>query len=105
MRKNQSHVLLSNESVLIEVVTRKDLGIKRSSLNSMLNCTTNKQLAPSPMLHLHIECQFDLGFNIGIVNFEKSMHELLQIDVAVGIEIQHCEEPFTYDAWKLRVLK
>ena len=54
---------------------------------------------------LHVESQFDLSFHVWIVNFEKSMYELLQIDVPVTVQIQNSEEPLTNDSWKLGVLK
>lgn len=36
---------------------------------------------------LHVEGQFDLGFKVGVVNFEEAMYELFEIDVTISIQI------------------
>jgi hypothetical protein len=51
-----------------------------------------------------VECELDLGLNIGVVDLEEAVHELLEVDVAVTVEVEHSEEPLTYDTWQLRIL-
>lgn len=40
---------------------------------------------------LHVKGKFDLGLHIGIVDFEKSVHELFQVDIAIAIQIKDGE--------------
>ena len=63
-------------------------------------------LADEPILVkiVDIECELDLSLNIGVVDLEESMHELLQIDKVVTVEVEHREEPLSYDSGQLRVL-
>lgn len=63
-------------------------------------------LADEPILVkiVDIECELDLGLNVGVVDLEESMHEFLQIDEVVTVEVEHCEEPLSDDSGQLRVL-
>ena len=54
---------------------------------------------------LHIKGQFNLSFHVWIIYFEKTVDELLQINIAVAIQIQDSEKSLTNDSRKLRVLK
>ena len=56
-------------------------------------------------LNLHVKSKFNLGFHIWIVNFEKSVYKLLQINVAITVKVQYSEKSLTNDTWELRVLK
>ncbi len=53
---------------------------------------------------LHVKGKFDLGIHIGIVDFEKSVHELFQVDVAIAVQIKDGEKSFSNNSWQLRVL-
>ena len=46
---------------------------------------------------VHIKSKFNLSFHIWIVNLKKTMHELLQVDVAIAVQIQHSEKSLCYD--------
>jgi hypothetical protein len=67
---------------------------------------TDILLADEPILIkiVDIECELDLGLNVGVVDLEESMHEFLQIDEVVPVEVEHCEEPLSDDSGQLRVL-
>ena len=51
-----------------------------------------------------IEGKLDLSLNVGIVDLKKPMHKFLQIYVAVTVQVQNREKPFSNDAWQLRIL-
>lgn len=59
---------------------------------------------PFEAWHLHIECEFQLGFSVRVVHFEQPVNEFFQIDVATRVEIQHCKEAFPNDSGQLTVL-
>ena len=69
MRQDQTHVLLPDEAVLVEIVDVKG--------------------------------KLDLGLDVRIVDLEEAVHELLQINVAITVEVEDREEPLTYDAGQL----
>ena len=46
--------------------------------------------------NLHVECKLELGFGVGVVNFEQAVNEFLQVNVAAGVEVEHREEPLAY---------
>jgi len=41
------------------------------------------------LLDLQIECQFYLGFKIRVIDLEESVHELAQIHVLAGVQVDH----------------
>ena len=63
-------------------------------------------LANEPILVkiVDIECELDLGLHIRVVDLEEPMHELLQVDEAVPVEVEHREESLSDDSGQLRVL-
>lgn len=63
-------------------------------------------LADEPILVkiVDIECELDLGFHIRVVDLEEAVHELLQVDEAVPVEVEHREESLSDDSGQLRVL-
>ena len=85
MRQNQTNIFFPDEPVLIEIITK-------------VNWIRYEK-------KLHVESQFNLSFHVRIVYFEKTVNELLQINIAVAIQIQDSEKSLTNDSWKLRVLK
>ena len=64
-------------------------------------------LADEPILVkiVDIESELDLGLHIRIVDLEEAMYELLQVNEAVPIEVEHREESLSDDSGQLRVLK
>ena len=48
---------------------------------------------------LHIEGKLHLRLVVGVVNLEKAVDELLEVDVATAVQVEHCEEAFSDDAW------
>ena len=66
----------------------------------------NILLADEPILVkiVDVECELDLGFHIRVVDLEEPVHELLQVDEAVPVEVEHCEESLSDYSGQLRVL-
>ena len=63
-------------------------------------------LADEPILVTigDVECELDLGLHIRVVDLEEAVHELLQVDEAVPVEVKHREESLSDDSGQLRVL-
>ena len=63
-------------------------------------------LADEPILVeiVDVECELDLGLHIRVVDLEEPVHELLQVDEAVTVEVEHREESLSDDSGQLRVL-
>ena len=53
---------------------------------------------------LHIESELNFRVNIWVVDLEEAMHEFLQINEAVTVQVQYCEKPLTNNSGELRVL-
>lgn len=64
-------------------------------------------LADEPILVkiVDIEGELDLGLHIRVVDLEEPVHELLQVNIAVPVEVEHREESLSDDTGQLRVLK
>ena len=75
---------------MVEVVS-----IKRSKVS----CCNNKKSAC-----LHIECELHFRVVVGVVDLEKAVDELFQIDVSTSVQVEHCEEALSNDSWELGVL-
>jgi hypothetical protein len=67
VRQNQANIFFPDEPILIEIVT-KVIWIRYGK-------------------KLHVESQFNLCFHVRIVYFEKAVDELLQINIAIAIQI------------------
>lgn len=57
-------------------------------------------LADEPILVkiVDIESKLDLGLDIRVVDLEEPMHELLQVNEAVSVEVEHREESLSDDS-------
>jgi hypothetical protein len=57
-------------------------------------------LADEPILVkiVDIESELDLGLDIRVVDLEEPMHELLQVNEAVSVEVEHREESLSDDS-------
>jgi len=54
---------------------------------------------------LQVECQLQLGIQVAVEDFEKSMNELFQVNISLAFEVHYCEQTLAYDAWQRSVLK
>lgn len=88
---NQHHILFDDEPVFVEVVP------KFVSQKSYLNLLVRNSL--------HIKSQLDFNFKQAVKNFEHSKEKFLKVDIATAIQVHNCLHPFSYDAWKLKILK
>ncbi len=70
MREDDADVFLGDEAVGVEVVS-----------------------ADEREWGLHVEDELDLGLELGVVDLEHGVDELLLVDVAVAVLVQDLEEP------------
>ena len=61
-------------------------------------------LLGSLRFYLHVKGEFELCLCVGIVDLEQSMNELLQVNVAIRVEVEHGEEALANDTGQLSVL-
>lgn len=54
---------------------------------------------------VHVKSELNLCLHIWVVHFEEAMHELFQVNEAVSIQIEHCEESLPDDTRQLWVLQ
>lgn len=67
--------------------------LSKSYLNLVIN-----------LFFLHVKSKFKLGVQVTVVNFENSMDELFQINIALPFKVHNWEESFTdytRQAWVL----
>ena len=86
MRKNYAHIFLYDVSIAVEVVSKK--------CHRFYNFEIVQKYVPAYM-NLHIEGELELGLRVRIEDLEQTMDELLQVDVAAGVEIEHCKKAFS----------
>ena len=53
---------------------------------------------------IDIESELDLSLNIGVVDLEEAVNELLQIDVPVPVQVKDGKESLADDTRELRIL-
>lgn len=55
-------------------------------------------------VNLHVESELKFRLSVRVVDLEKAVDELLEVNVSTVVEVEHSEEALTNDTWKLRVL-
>ena len=54
--------------------------------------------------NLQVKGKFHLCVVVGIIDLEKAMDKLFEIDISGAAQIKNCKETFANNAWKLGVL-
>ena len=55
--------------------------------------------------YLHVKGKFHLNFQRAIVDFKAPVHELLQINVPLLLEVQYIKKTLSNNTWQSRILK
>ena len=73
----------------------------RHSLQQSGNCINGQKLND---LHLQVENKLELGIDVGIVDLEKSVNKLFEVNVATVIQVEYRKEALSNNTWKLTIL-